>query len=119
MRHINRVRGFYQYPKGEPRLEPYFQLNFRLFKTRPNKTRTWAKILQFIANNPGCKRRDVLFGIGAANADNDRTWRGQQSCVFANLLHQDLIDYNEHYAYFVTQAGINKLMTLGFQLKWM
>ena len=117
MRHINRVRGFFQSPKYEPRLEPYLQLNFRPFKTRSNKTRTWAKILQFIANNPGCKRRDVLIGIGAANAHNDR-WRGQHSCVFANLLHQDLIDYNEHYAYFVTQAGINKLIELGFRQKW-
>lgn len=119
MRHINRKReGFDQFQhRGEPRMEPYIELSFKPFKTRSNKNRACAKILQFIANNPYCRRREVLIGIGAVNAYDDRH-RGQHSTVFANLLHQDLIDYDKQFKYFITSKGIDKMLDFGFRQLW-
>jgi len=112
MRHINRVSSYFWQKHKGPRMSPYIPLHFRIMK----KDRNWAKILLFIANNPGCKRRDILIGINAKHVT-----RGQHSTVFANLLYKDFIDYHNGFRYYITLAGCDMLEKLGYERKmvWM
>ena len=79
---------------------------------RPNKNRTYIKVLQYIKDNPGCKRYDVICDLCRYDRNLVKPYdvRGQYSTLFANLLYDNMIDYDKKYRYEITECGENLLM---------
>lgn len=84
---------------------------------RPNSKREYVKLVQFIADHPGLKRKEIIaryyYTKKALETHKDDIARGRWSWVtynpsryFAELLWADMIDYDEKtYKYYVTSKG--------------
>lgn len=70
--------------------------------------KTYVKIIQYVYEHDGCRRRDILKGIGqyGGSACNGR---GQLSTIFSQLLYLDLLDYDKNYNYHVGKNGMKVL----------
>lgn len=67
----------------------------------PNKT--YVKILQYVSDHDGCRRKEILRGIGKGDG------RGELSTIFSQLLYLDLIDYDRKYNYHLGKNGTKVL----------
>ena len=109
MRHYNPKNSSWKWNplhyKGEKVMRPYYR---PYTYTRPNSKRTYIKVLQYIYDHPNCTRFDIQVGIFGYK--NDITYkkcaRGNQSALFANLIYDDLIDYDKSYKYTITSKGM-------------
>ena len=71
--------------------------------TKPSMNFKYMKAIQFVADHPGCKRTDILAGVWGVK--HPEFCPGYMSQVFANLLYDDWIDYDENFRYTVTPGG--------------
>lgn len=69
--------------------------------TKPSMSFKYMKVIQFVADHPNCKRKDIIAGVWGQK----RFLGGFMSAVFSNLLYDDYIDYDENYRYTVTNSG--------------
>lgn len=77
---------------------PYQQL---YSYTKPSMSFKYMKVIQFVADHPNCKRKDIIAGVWGQK----KFLAGYMCHVFSNLLNDDYIDYDENYRYTVTRAG--------------
>lgn len=111
MRHHNpTVKWSFTHPHGGTVYCPYYNGNYTYEKASPE--RTYVKVIKFVAEHPNCKRIDIIRGLWAPNANKNDS-RGTSSSLFACLLYDDLIDYNDKYEYNVTQKGYDVLRRAG------
>jgi hypothetical protein len=82
---------------------PYMTIKYN---SRPKAHQTHVKILKYIAEHPGCRRRDVVEYI---KPHDKISVRGYMSTLFSNLLWHDFIDYDKDYCYTITTAGLKRL----------
>ena len=112
MRHHNSTStSCFSFRRGHVCTAPYCR-NYTY--TRPTPERTYIKVVKFVAEHPGCKRIDIIRALWRPNAER-RAARGEQSMLFANLLYNDLIDYDSEYEYYVTQDGVDLLRKAGIK----
>lgn len=88
--------------RGETPVYPSDQ-NFK----SPSTDKSYVKILQYVADNDGCTRAEILVGIGRYKTiEQARTeGRGQWSHIFAKLLYKNWLDYDEDKRYHITSDG--------------
>ena len=103
MRHLNREMNSYFRHTHNP-YKPY-QTPYTF--TRASMKCRYVKFLDYIAKHPGCKRFDIICDVYGYNKDRltPAMVRGQASLIFANLLYQDVIDYDKQYRYTLTDRG--------------
>ena len=77
--------------------------------TKPSMNFQYMKVIQYVADHPGCKRRDIIAGVWGRHLRNGN--EGYMCHVFSNLLYDDFIDYDENYCYTVTNDGLELLKT--------
>lgn len=117
MRHLNpRVNSHWRRPHtvSAPYNHEYVDAYYSgSMKRCANRNRRYIQVLNYIAQNPDCKRYDILVGLGVIHPEkqyHDRyNKRGQHSSLFAQLLYLDLIDYDKNYRYTITNRGIELL----------
>lgn len=75
--------------------------------TKPSMNFMYMKVIQYVADHPGCKRIDIIRNIWGRNVccGND----GYMCHVFSNLLYDDFIDYDKNFCYTVTSDGLDLL----------
>ena len=111
MRHHNpKSISIYSRRYGKTCYSPYLDGHWRYKKPTPE--RSYIKVIKFVAEHPNCKRIDIIRGIWIPNADKKNS-RGHQSALFACLLYDDYIDYNDRYEYTVTELGRDLLRKAG------
>lgn len=101
MRHVNRPQTFWNKPDEN---RPYILIKYN---SKPKANQTHVRILKFVAENPGCLRREIVDHIKPGE------WvatRGYMSTVFSNLLYHDFLDYDKNYRYTITPKGMQRLM---------
>ena len=105
MRHHNpKSASYWSSRRGKKIYEPYRSL---YTYTRPSSQRTYVKIIQYIADHDGCMRFDIQKALWGCR---DKYYsRGQMSSVFANLLYDDMIDYDKGFCYHITKRGLELL----------
>lgn len=112
MRHYNPTRHSLWHNHGKPYVchEPY---NRNYTYTRPSKQCWYVKILQYVYDHPNCTRNEILCGIFPnwfKTVDEAKKWgRGYATNTFANMLFDDLIDYDKKYRYTIQQKGLEVL----------
>lgn len=112
MRHCNPVRHSCWHNNGRKYVcyEPY---NRGYTYTRPTMKCWYVKILQYVYDHPNCTRHEILSGIFPSwfkTVDDAKKWgRGYASTTFANMLFDDLIDYDKKYRYTIRDNGIEVL----------
>jgi len=112
MRHRNPTStSIWSFRYGQKCTAPYCR-NYTY--TKPTPERTYVKVVKFVAEHPGCKRIDIIRALWRPKAEK-KAARGEQSMLFANLLYDDLIDYDCEYRYFVTLDGIDLLSKAGIK----
>ena len=77
--------------------------------TKPSMAFQYMKVIQYVADHPGCKRRDIIAGVWGRYLRHGN--EGYMCHVFSNLLYDDFIDYDENYCYTVTNGGLELLKT--------
>ena len=80
--------------------KPYLYGNWKWNNATPS--RRYIQILQYIFDNPKCKRSEIIahfYGIPK------ELGRGQISSLFSCMLFDDLIDYDRSYRYVITEKG--------------
>lgn len=112
MRHFNPTRRSSWCIGGRPYVcnEPYQQC---YSYTRPTMKCWYVKILQFVYDHPNCTRHEILCGIFPRwfkTIDDAKKWgRGYACNTFANMLYDDLIDYDKKYRYTIRDNGLKVL----------
>ena len=71
--------------------------------TKPSMKFQYMKVIQFVADHPNCKRKDIIAGVWGRNRCHGND--GFMCHVFSNLLYDDWIDYDENFRYTVTPGG--------------
>lgn len=111
MRHYNPTStSYFSLHRNQKCYSPYHSGHYTYEKASPE--RVYVKVIKFVAEHPNCKRIDIIRRLWWPNA-NKLVARGEQSALFANLLYDDLIDYNGKYEYTVTQKGYDVLRRAG------
>ena len=83
--------------------EPYSNGNRTYAK--PDVTRRYIQIIQFVHDNPGCKRPEIYEAVFGGKFSH-----GSQSEIFSELLYDDLIDYDtKTFKYVATPKGVELL----------
>lgn len=72
--------------------------------TKPNKDRRYVQILQFVYDHPNCTRAEIYEAVWGGKFTS-----GSQSKTFANMLYDDLIDYDKNYRYTIRPFGMKIL----------
>lgn len=97
---------------GKPVTVPYLNSNYSF--TKPSPTRTYIKVIKYVAEHPNCKRVDIQHAVWKINPEVGAKYlRGDNSSLFAVLLYRDFIDYNDKYEYTVTGKGLKLLKEAG------
>lgn len=112
MRHFNPTHRSLWHNHNRPYVcdKPYQ----RCYKyTHPTDKCWYVKILQYVYDHPGCSRNEILCGIFPrwfkTPADAKKWGRGYASNTFANMLFDDLIDYDKTYHYTIQKKGLEVL----------
>lgn len=112
MRHFNPTHHSFWHNNGRPYVcnKPYQRC---YSYTKPTKQCWYVKILQFVYDHPNSSRNEILSGIFPRwfkTAEEAKKWgRGYASNVFANMLFDDLIDYDKKYRYTIRERGLEIL----------
>lgn len=107
MRHLNPIRhSLWDNRRSYICDKPY---EYGLFSyTRPSGS-VWFKILQYVYDHPECTRNEILSGVFNDRFPTPKSaktqGRGYMSSVFANMLYDDLIDYDKSYHYTIMAKG--------------
>ncbi len=105
MRHHNpKSTSCWSFRHGQKVYEPY---NSLYTYAKPSSKRTYVKVIQHIADHDGCKRFDIQQALWGCRDKHHS--RGQMSSVFANLLYDDMIDYDKGFHYHITKRGLELL----------
>lgn len=79
--------------------------NYIKYNTKPRPSQTHVRILKYINENDGAKRKDILKAL-VARKDYSR---GQWSTIFQNMIYHGFIKYDSAYRYHITDAGKARL----------
>ena len=72
---------------------------------KPDVTRRYIQIIQYVADHPGCKRPEIYEAVFGGKFSH-----GSQSEIFSELLYDDLIDYDtKTFKYVATPKGMKLL----------
>lgn len=118
MRHYNPTHTSYWHNHGHPYVcdKPYSR---DYTYTRPTKKCWYIKILQYVCDHPNCKRYEILNGVFPHYFKTIDTAKkfgsGYASNTFANIIYDDLIDYDKSYRYTITEKG--KTILKNFYIK--
>jgi predicted transcriptional regulator len=99
--------------------KPYLYGDWKWNNAWPS--RRYIQILQYIFDNPKCKRSEIIahfYGIPK------ELGRGHISSLFSCMLFDDLIDYDNSYRYVITEKGkkllcntySNAIDTIGYSM---
>ena len=73
--------------------------------SKPNGKRRYVQIVQYVADHPGCKRPEIYEAVFGGKFNH-----GSQCEIFANMLYDDLIDYDPRtFRYVATEKGYEVL----------
>ena len=105
MRHHNpKSTSYWRSYRGKKVYEPY---NSLYTYAKPSSQRTYVKVIQYIADHDGCKRFDIQQALWRCR--DKYSSRGHMSNVFANLLYDDMTDYDKSFRYHITKRGLELL----------
>jgi len=102
MRHRNPLaaRTSFSHRRGTRIYSPYVQ-HYKY--TKPSMKFMYMKLIQYIADHPGLKRKEIVPNVWKTFRTVNR---GYMSGPFACLLNDDYIDYDKNYCYYVTKSGL-------------
>lgn len=72
--------------------------------SKPNKNRRYVQILQYVYDHSKCTRAEIYEAVFGR-----KFFPGSHSKTFANMLYDDLIDYDKNYKYTITDYGMEIL----------